>query len=202
MQSVCRLLLALSCVLGVASVLGVPAERQTPWRLEQGVAPAPLVRSRRQALPGSGMPCLTVSFLTDLKRRFEERIDPDTDGKATENEVRHYLSHFNPALSDMQVQRFITRRDLNGNGQIDFIPEYVLDIATPDMTAEAAEEWFSLEDRDHDGFVSRQELQTIAQLLGMSPQQAKIGVSSYYMSVDKDGDDRLSFDEYKELYGQ
>ncbi|KAL8573719.1 hypothetical protein ACOMHN_018994 [Nucella lapillus] len=203
MQSVHHVLLALSCAICAAPVLSLPSERQAAlWRLEDGFVPVPLLRTRRQALPGSGMPCLTVSFLTDLKKRFEQRIDPDENGKATEKEVRHYLSHFNPALTDQQVDSFIARRDLNGNGVVDFIPEYALDIATPDMTPEAAREWFSLEDRNHDGYVSRQELTTIAQLLGMSPQQAEAGVSSYYMSVDTDGDDRLSYDEYKVLYGQ
>ena len=80
------------------------------------------------------------------------------------------------------------------NGAIEFIPEYVLDIATPDMTPEAAAEWFSLEDSDADGYVTRRELMRIAQHLGMTPQQADASVSSYYMSVDTDGDDRLSFE--------
>ena len=62
------------------------------------------------------------------------------------------------------------------------------------MTLDAASEWFALEDSDADGYVSRRELMHIAQHLGMTPQEADASVSSYYMTVDADGDDRLSFD--------
>ena len=48
-----------------------------------------------------------------MKNRFAERIDPNDDGKATFDEVRQYLSNFNPAVSDQQVTSFIRRRDLN-----------------------------------------------------------------------------------------
>ena len=87
-----------------------------------------------------------------------------------------------------------TRVSFSGNGAIELIPEYILDIATPDMTPEAAAEWFALEDSDADGYVTRSELMRIAQQLGMTPEQADDSVSSYYMSVDTDGDDKLSFD--------
>ncbi|KAK7090818.1 hypothetical protein V1264_010569 [Littorina saxatilis] len=205
MQVMCQVLVALVCALGVSPVLAVPyGGNKALGRLE--LEPyehgAMLHRTRRQAFPGAGMPCLTVTFLTEMKGRFSDRIDPNDDGKATFKEVKSYLSNFNPAVSDAQVSGFITRRDLNGNGRIEFIPEYILDIATPDMTPEAAAEWFSLEDGDADGYVTRRELMRIAQHLGMTPQQADASVSSYYMSVDTDDDDRLSFDEYKVLYGQ
>nr|UTK45794.1 calmodulin-like protein [Crepidula fornicata] len=197
------ILVMVGAILGAAPpVLSLSGRVQAPWRLE-GEAPfVGATRTRRGAFPASGMPCLTVPFLTDMKGRFADRIDPDDNGKASRGEIRQYLRHFNPEVREQQVTAFIQRRDLNGDGVINFIPEYVMDIATPDMTPEAAREWFDLEDTNRDGYVTRAELMTIAQQLGMTSQQADASVSSYYMSVDRDGDDRLDFDEYKVLYGQ
>lgn len=198
-----EMLLAVLCALEVGSVWSSPFLVLSPSRLELEPFVSGVARFRRQAaFPGTGMPCLTVTFLTEMKGRFAERIDPNDDGKATFEEVKNYLKNFNPNVNDAQVSKFIRRRDMNGNGVIEFIPEYILDIATPDMTQEAAVEWFSLEDSDGDGYVTRRELMNIAQQLGMSPEQADASVSSYYMAMDTNGDDRLSFDEYKVLYGQ
>ncbi|KAK7480565.1 hypothetical protein BaRGS_00028141, partial [Batillaria attramentaria] len=195
MGAALELLLAVVCALGWGSVWSMPQQAAVPWRLElEPYVSAPLRIRRQAAFPGTGMPCLTVTFLTEMKGRFAERIDPNDDGKATFNEVRNYLRNFKPTVTDDQVTSFIRRRDLNGNRIIEFIPEYILDIATPDMTAEAAAEWFALEDSDGDGFVTRRELLRIAQQLGMSPDQADGSVSSYYMAMDTNGDDRLSFD--------
>lgn len=80
-----------------------------------------------------------------------------------------------------------------GDSVIDFIPEYVLDISSPDMSPEAAREWFMLEDRNGDSYVAKSELLTIAENLGMSPDQAEDSVSSYYMSADANKDEQLSF---------
>ncbi|XP_076435649.1 neo-calmodulin-like [Babylonia areolata] len=202
-KPMCQVLLAIVCVFAIAPAFTQAngGNQEAAWRLElQPLGAVSNHRSRRHAFPGSGMPCLTVSFLTELKSRFNDRIDPNDDGKATASEVRQYLSKFNPQVSDEQVQSFIRKRDLNGNGIIEFVPEYIMDILSPDLTSDSAEEWFQLEDTDDDGFVSREELMSIAQRLGMSDEQAEESVASYYMSVDEDGDDRLSFDEYRVLY--
>lgn len=56
-----------------------------------------------------------------------------------------------------------------------------------------AKEWFELEDSNHDGYVSRDELVNIAQNIGMSPREALETAEGYYMIADVDGDHRLTW---------
>ncbi|XP_012946600.2 probable calcium-binding protein CML23 [Aplysia californica] len=90
----------------------------------------------------------------ELKGRFTRWFDHNDNGKAEFDEVRDYLRRFKPNISPNAVAAFIRRRDADGNGMIDFIPEYVEDLTTPDFTLEAANEWFQLQDTNDDGYVS------------------------------------------------
>lgn len=96
-------------------------------------------------------------------------------------------------VSNRVMLIYLSDFPLAGDSVIDFIPEYVLDISSPDMSPEAAREWFMLEDRNGDSYVAKSELLTIAENLGMSPDQAEDSVSSYYMSADANKDEQLSF---------
>ncbi|KAL8595563.1 hypothetical protein ACOMHN_025600 [Nucella lapillus] len=116
-KGMCQLLLAVVCALGAGrtfpQVSGNPAGANVVG-LELEPLGGARHRARRNVFPGTGMPCLTVTFLTEMKDRFRDRIDPNDDGKATVSEVRQYLSNFNPQVTPDQVNSFITRRDLNG----------------------------------------------------------------------------------------
>ena len=56
-----------------------------------------------------------------------------------------------------------------------------------------AKEWFQLEDTNHDGYVSRDELVNIAQNIGMSHQEALQTAQGYYMIADTNRDNSLSW---------
>ena len=81
-----------------------------------------------------------------------------------------------------------------GNGIIEFVPEYVKNIVVPDHSEETAREWFNLDDTNGDGYVTREELLSITRHLGIPADRAHLKVSSYYMSNDKNGDDKLNWD--------
>ena len=49
-----------------------------------------------------------------------------------------------------------------GDGSVDFIPDYLMEVSSPDFDLATAKEWFALEDTNADGFVSRDELVNIA----------------------------------------
>ncbi|ESO98601.1 hypothetical protein LOTGIDRAFT_174135 [Lottia gigantea] len=166
-----------------------PVESVTHPREQQG-----------EQMPERAQPCISIHYLMVLKNQFQSRIDPNDDGKATFDEIRQFLRHYHSDVSPETINKFIERRDLNGNGVIELIPEYILDITTPDYTLGGAKEWFNLEDSNGDGKVSRQELETIAQNVGMSRQEAEFTVDTYYMTMDRDGDDSLSWNEYRALY--
>lgn len=42
-------------------------------------------------------------------------MDKNQDGKATFEEVKEYLAKYNTVIKDSEVERFIARRDMNGN---------------------------------------------------------------------------------------
>ena len=82
---------------------------------------------------------------------------------------------------------------LLGDGSVDFIPDYLMEVSSPDFDLNTAKEWFELEDTDGDGFVSKEELLTIAEKVGMSKEEAEQSVLGYYMSVDRNNDSKLSW---------
>ncbi|XP_046374553.1 calmodulin-like protein 7 [Haliotis rufescens] len=152
--------------------------------------------------PDAFPPCVSVEYLTVLKDRFATQIDRNNDGRATFEEMRRHLQDYNPNVRDAAVAGFIARRDENGDGVIDFVPEYVKNVITPDYSVENAREWFNLDNTNGDEFVTRDELMSIARHIGTPEEQAAAQVSGYYLSNDKNGDDKLDWDEYKVIYGQ
>ena len=89
--------------------------------------------------------------------------------------------------------RYVDLLLLSGNGVIEFIPEYVTNMVTRDMSQEAAVEMFELDDTDHNGRISRDELLGIARRLGVPEQEATDQIERYYMSLDSDNNGSLEF---------
>ena len=81
-----------------------------------------------------------------------------------------------------------------GDGSVDFIPDYLMEISDPDYDVKAAQEWFHLEDTNGDGEITTRELLNIARKVGMSEAEAEQTVLGYYMSADKNGDGKLSWE--------
>uniref|UniRef100_A0A0B7B732 EF-hand domain-containing protein n=1 Tax=Arion vulgaris TaxID=1028688 RepID=A0A0B7B732_9EUPU len=170
-------------------------------RLQQTEASSTKLYRQVRSFPDN-TPCLTIPYLTDLKRQFVRSLDHNNDGRATFDEVKDYMRRFKSNVNDQRVEAFIHRRDTNGNGAIDFVPEYVHDMTVSDYTMGGATEWFHLQDTNDDGFVSENELMNTTQALGVSPEEALNAVQGYYMAADLDKDEKLSFDEFKTLYNQ
>ena len=49
-------------------------------------------------------------------------MDKNQDGKATFDEVKDYLAKYSPVIKDSEVEKFIARRDVNGNSCYDSTP--------------------------------------------------------------------------------
>lgn len=144
--------------------------------------------------------CFTIPHLQALKEQFASYIDTDRDERASQEEIMNYLKKYNPDTTPEQVEKFIARRDKDGDGSVDFIPDYLIEVSSPDFDINTAKEWFELEDTNGDGYVSRDELIDIALKVGMSQQEAEQTAIGYYMSADKNGDGKLSWEEYKPLF--
>ncbi|XP_052105427.1 calmodulin-like [Mytilus californianus] len=144
--------------------------------------------------------CFDVRQLVAFKAQFTAFIDKDNDGRASFKEIKSYLQKYDPDVTEKRVQDFVVRRDTNGDGDVDFIPDYLSEISAPNYSASMAKEWFELEDSNHDGYVSRDELVNIAQNIGMSPREALETAEGYYMIADVNGDHRLTWNEYVTLF--
>jgi len=144
--------------------------------------------------------CYTIPHLQALKSQFAEYIDSNGDEKASRDEILDYLQKYNPTTSQEQLDNFIRRRDMDGDGSVDFIPDYLMEVSSPDYDLKTAQEWFELEDTNGDNEVSARELMAIAVKVGMTKEEAKKAVLGYYMSADTNGDGKLSWEEYKPLF--
>lgn len=144
----------------------------------------------------------TVPQLQALKEQFRNYIDKNGDEKASFQEVYEYLQKYNPDISIKKVKDFMKRRDINGDGSVDFVPDYLLEVSSPDYAKNTAREWFELEDTNGDGLVSRDELIKIAVNVGMPREEAEQTAVGYYMSADRNGDGKLTWKEYSRLYSE
>jgi hypothetical protein len=57
---------------------------------------------------------IAISLILVFQTQFYNSVDKNFDGKATFEEVKEYLSKYNPIVKDTEVTRFIRRRDING----------------------------------------------------------------------------------------
>lgn len=158
------------------------------------------LRKRQDASSFQENVCFDVRQLVAYKAQFTAFIDKDNDGRATFHEIKSYLKKYDPDVTDERVKAFLERRDSNGDGDVDFIPDYISEISAPNYSVSMAKEWFQLEDTNHDGYVSRDELVNIAQNIGMSPQEALQTAQGYYMIADTNRDSRLNWKEYVTLF--
>lgn len=156
-------------------------------------------RSLKKRNHGAYESCASIQQLEVFQAQFHDSVDKNQDGKATFEEVKRYLAKYNPVIKDSEVERFIARRDVNGNGVIDFVPDYVAEVLSPTYSLNKAKEWFQLEDSNRDGLVSRDELLTIAMNIGMTPKQAAETVDLFYMTGDINGDGKLNWKEYSSV---
>ncbi|KAL5004723.1 hypothetical protein ScPMuIL_018179 [Solemya velum] len=159
-----------------------------------------LIRKRQQDDVTEQEACFSIPHLEALKHQFIDYIDKNGDGHASFEEVEDYLHNYNPEVNREQIDEFIARRDNDGNGVIDFIPDYIMEVSSPDYSQRTAKEWFNLEDVNQDGYVSKDELLKIALNVGMNMEEAEQTVLGYYMRADENGDGKLEWNEYKTLH--
>ncbi|RUS78887.1 hypothetical protein EGW08_013362 [Elysia chlorotica] len=185
------LLLTTSSILVLGASVGSASEGR---RLGLGSEGNILNRHARSFDPAD-ITCVSIPRLQEMQQQFRNMIDHNADGRATPEEVKNFLQKFKN-VTDESVAAFIARKDINRNGVVDFVPDYVQSLSQSNSMGEARD-WFFLMDSDDDGFITVDELREVAQRLGMSPDDAAM----YYMSEDRNHDGKLSFDEYKKTHG-
>uniref|UniRef100_A0A7S4UEJ7 EF-hand domain-containing protein n=1 Tax=Alexandrium monilatum TaxID=311494 RepID=A0A7S4UEJ7_9DINO len=136
--------------------------------------------------------------ITRLYNRFRA-LDVDGNGQLDPNEILGVAELTENPL----VQRVISVFDKDGNGTVSFI-EFLLGLAK--LAAGTSEEAklrfaFSIYDVNNDGYISNGDLFTVMKMMvgdNLGEVQLQQLVDRQIVSADRDGDGKLSFEEFKE----
>mmetsp|Transcript_24 Transcript_24/g.34 ORF Transcript_24/g.34 Transcript_24/m.34 type:complete len:177 (+) Transcript_24:85-615(+) len=136
--------------------------------------------------------------ITRLYNRFRA-LDSDGNGQLDPNEILGVAELTENPL----VQRVISVFDKDGNGTVSFI-EFLLGLAK--LAAGTSEEEklrfaFSIYDVNKDGFISNGDLFSVMKMMvgdNLGEMQLQQLVDRQMVIADKDGDGKLSFEEFKD----
>ena len=136
--------------------------------------------------------------LEPLRRAFSD-FDHDADGRLNAGELQGALRAAGLELDGSEVQRLIASVDRDKDGCIDF--REFMELATPvDVGTDPDEDVrqaFAVLDRDGDGYISREDLERAMGHLAPLTEEVEIG--TILDAADRDGDHKISFDEFARL---
>ncbi|RMZ81585.1 hypothetical protein DV737_g2514, partial [Chaetothyriales sp. CBS 132003] len=163
-------------------------------------------RRRQQTKPGSNLLEEIVSgsnFNKDevdrLRKRFM-KLDKDNSGTIEREE---FLS-LPQVSSNPLATRMIAIFDEDGGGDVDF-QEFVLGLSAFSSKGNKEEKLkfaFKVYDIDRDGYISNGELFIVLKMMvgsNLKDQQLQQIVDKTIMEADRDGDGRISFDEFQRM---
>jgi calcium-binding protein CML len=150
----------------------------------------------------------------ELHRVFN-RFDQNEDGLISGEELGRYMKCcYGNEMSDAEVTSMVSSVDRNNDGAVDF--EEFLSLyqksarcSADDAVEEVADQdeedkddllkTFSVFDRNHDGYISAQELQIVLLNLGMPQGKSLINCVQMIRHVDRDGDGQCDLVEFQEM---
>ncbi|THU51881.1 hypothetical protein C4D60_Mb06t35740 [Musa balbisiana] len=139
-------------------------------------------------------------------------FDKDGDGFITVKELEESLRRLGLAVTGNEVMRMLERVDANGDCLIDlgeFRELYAAlgrgqgpsggDGGEEDEEETALKEAFDVFDGNRDGVIAAEELATVLTSLGLKQGARVEDCRDMIRRVDKDGDGKVSFDEFKKM---
>ncbi|OIT01584.1 PREDICTED: calcium-dependent protein kinase 17-like isoform X1 [Nicotiana attenuata] len=137
--------------------------------------------------------CLSEEEIMGLKQMFKS-MDADNSGSITIEELKQGLAKQGTKLSDYEIKQLMEAADADGNGTIDY-EEFIT--ATMHMNRMDKEEHlytaFQYFDKDHSGYISREELEQALREFGMNDEN---DLREIIDEVDTDHDGRINYDEF------
>lgn len=127
-------------------------------------------------------------------------FDRDNDGMITATELHNIMKSLGEDPTESEVQEMIYEVDQEGKGAINFEEFAVMMARKSEMPHDEDEDIkaaFIVFDKDHDGFVTVDEMNEVLSKFDLSTPIDEI--RDMIKSVDDDGDGMLSFDEFSNL---
>ena len=142
------------------------------------------------------MASFTAEQLAAFRENFS-RYDVDGNGSISGAELHPLLESLGYSTSARQVKAFLKSVDTNNSGSIEF-DEFVAMIAQK-IKSDPALKVFQAVDKNGDGFLSADELRTALQQFGKSVSEDDF--ARYMAKADKDGDGKVSYEEFAIVMG-
>ncbi|KAL3372660.1 hypothetical protein AABB24_004948 [Solanum stoloniferum] len=136
---------------------------------------------------------LSEEEIKGLKAMFDN-IDTDNSGTITYEELKSGLARLGSKLTETEVKQLMEAADVDGNGTIDYI-EFI----TATMHRHRLErdehlfKAFQHFDKDHSGFITRDELENAMKEYGMGDEAT---IKEIIAEVDTDNDGRINYEEF------
>merc|ERR1712129_27187 len=138
---------------------------------------------------------LSEDEVAEIKDVFKG-MDVDGNGTVTSEEMRKVMSEMLPEHKGY-IDVMAAMADTNGDGKIDF--EEFLQMAVngpPDGLT--PEQIFKIYDKNGDGFISADDMKKLMITFGKDVSDAEVNKAIEEMKeADKDGDDKVSLEEFK-----
>ncbi|CAL9122658.1 unnamed protein product [Musa textilis] len=136
---------------------------------------------------------LSEEEIKGLKQMFTN-MDTDKSGTITYDELKTGLARHGAKLSEAEIKQLMDAADVDGNGSIDYI-EFIT--ATMHRHKLEREEHlyraFQYFDKDHSGFITREELESAMKQHGVGDADT---IKEIISEVDADHDGRINYEEF------
>ncbi|VDO99385.1 unnamed protein product [Soboliphyme baturini] len=127
-------------------------------------------------------------------------IDKNDDGVISASEVASVMRFLGYKPTDDEIRNIIAKIDQDGNGTIEF-DEFVPLMSRHSKKADKENDLFitfKVFDRNGDGYITKEELRHVMESLGEELTDEEMDMM--LKAADKDGDNRVSFDEFKSMF--
>ncbi|URE09311.1 EFh, partial [Musa troglodytarum] len=128
-------------------------------------------------------------------------FDKDGDGFITVKELEESLRRLGLAVTGNEVMHMLERVDTNGDCLIDLgeFRELYAALGEEEEEETALQEAFDVFDGNRDGVIAAEELATVLTSLGLKQGARLEDCRDMIRRVDRDGDGKVSFDEFKKM---